>query len=154
MLEKHYKVTCDWTGQRYIGITLTWDYAHKQVHLSMPGYVKKALKQLCHKMGKEQHSPYPCAQIKYSAKQQYATQESTSTPLDAQGKKFIQQLCGKFLYLGQAVDSTILCPISALASQSSSSTEDTMKHAVPGLCRHPRQGSVKVQCKRHDPSSA
>ena len=25
-LEEHYKLTCDWTGTRYIGITLDWDY--------------------------------------------------------------------------------------------------------------------------------
>ena len=25
-IEKHYKLTCDWTGTRYIGITLDWDY--------------------------------------------------------------------------------------------------------------------------------
>jgi hypothetical protein len=25
-LEQHYKLTCDWTGTRYIGITLDWDY--------------------------------------------------------------------------------------------------------------------------------
>ncbi len=32
------------------------------------------------------------------------------------------------MFLGQAVDSTLLCPISAIASQSSKPTEDTMHH--------------------------
>ena len=31
-----------------------------------------------------------------------------------------------FLFLGRAVDSTLLCPISAIASQSATPTEDTM----------------------------
>ena len=44
-LEEHYKVTNDWTGSRYIGITIDWDYKRRQVHLSMSGYVAKALKQ-------------------------------------------------------------------------------------------------------------
>ena len=44
-LEQHYKVTNDWTGKRYIDNTLDWDYTRRQVHLSMPGYVAKALKQ-------------------------------------------------------------------------------------------------------------
>ena len=56
--------------------------------------------------------------------------ESTAPPLNAQGKRFIQQLCGKFLYLGRAIDSTLLCPISTLAAQSSNSTEDTMRCAT------------------------
>ena len=54
-------------------------------------------------------------------------------PLDAKGKKFIHQLCGKFLCLGHAVDSTLLCTISALAAQSSNPTEDTMRYAMPFL---------------------
>ncbi len=126
VLEAHYKLACDWIGQRYIGITLNWDYKQRQVHLSMPGYVMKALKQFHHEMKHQQHSPYPCAPIKYGAIKQYAMLESTAPPLNAQGKHFIQQLCGKFLYLGRAIDSTLLCPISALAAQSSNPTKDTM----------------------------
>merc|ERR1712086_810158 len=71
--------------------------------------------------------PFPTVLIKYGAKKQYATQESKAPLLDAKGKKFIQQVCGKFLFLGRAVDSTLLCPISAIASQSSKPTEDTLK---------------------------
>ena len=126
-LEKHYSVTDDWSGGRYIGITLDWDYSRRQVHLSMPGYVKKALKQFQHiKSKKKQHSPFPCARINYGAKKQYATQASTAPELDKKGKKYIQQVCGKFLFLGRAVDSTLLCPISAIASQSAKPTEDTL----------------------------
>ncbi len=130
VLEAHYKLTCDWTGQRYIGITLDWDCKQRQVHLSMLGYVKKALKQFCHEMKHQQHSLYPCAPIKYRTTKQYATPESTAPPLNAQGKHFIQQLCGKFLYLGRAIDSTLLCSISTLAAQSSNPTQDTMRCAT------------------------
>ncbi len=42
-LKENYKVTLEWDGQRYIGIALDWDYKRRQVHLSMPGYIKKAL---------------------------------------------------------------------------------------------------------------
>ena len=130
-LEHHYKVTKDWSGARYIGITLDWDYDNRKVHLSMPGYVKKALKQFQHvKRPKPQHAPYPSARIIYGAKKQYATQASQAPPLDKHGKKFIQQVCGKFLFLGRAVDPTLLCPISAIASQSSAPTEDTMKQTL------------------------
>ena len=66
--------------------------------------------------------------IKYGAKQQYATQELTAPPLDEKGKKFIQQVCGKILFLGRAANSTLLCHISAIAAQSSKPTEDTMKY--------------------------
>ena len=45
VLQEHYKVTTDWEGSRYIGITLDWDYTKHRIHLSMPGYVDKALRQ-------------------------------------------------------------------------------------------------------------
>ena len=78
---------------------------------------KKALKQFKHNQCMKQHQPYPSAIIKYGAKKQYATPQSTSLLLDKHGKKFIQQVCGNFLFLGQVVRSTLLCPISAISSQ-------------------------------------
>ncbi len=43
--------------------------------------------------------------------------------------KIIQQVCRKFLFLGRAVDSTLLCPVSAsaIASQSANPTEETLE---------------------------
>jgi hypothetical protein len=129
-LEEHYKLTCDWTETQYIRITLDWDYTKCQVHLSMPNYVKKALKQFHHMASKLQHAPYPSIPIQYGAKKQYAMQESHAPLLDDKAKRFIQQVCGKFLFLGKAVDSTLLCLISAIASQSSKPTEDTMQQTL------------------------
>ncbi len=129
-LEEHYKLTCNWTGTRYIGITLDWDYKKQQVHLLMPNYMKKALKLFQHIAGKLQHSPYPSVPIQYGAKKQYAMQESTAPLLDDKAKHFIQQVCGKLLFLGRAVDNTLLCPISAIASQSSKPTTDTMQQTL------------------------
>ena len=95
----------------------------------MSGYVKRALKQFQHVPSKRaQHAPFPCKRINYGAKKQYAKLESTAPKLDAKGKKFIQQVCGKFLFLGRAVDPTLLCPISAIASQSATPTEETLQH--------------------------
>jgi hypothetical protein len=62
-LKEHYKPMYNWTGKRYIGITLDWDYNKRQVHQSMPNYVQKALKQFQHKAGKLQHESYQSAPI-------------------------------------------------------------------------------------------
>ncbi len=35
------KLTEDWTGSLYCGITLEWDYVGQTVDISMPGYIKK-----------------------------------------------------------------------------------------------------------------
>jgi hypothetical protein len=38
--------------------------------------------------------------IKYGARKQYNTTTSNAPPLDKQGKKYNQQIRGKFLFLG------------------------------------------------------
>jgi hypothetical protein len=43
VLRQDYEIEEDWEGTRYLGITLDWDYTKREVHLSMPGYVEKAL---------------------------------------------------------------------------------------------------------------
>ena len=93
----------------------------------MPGYVKKALKQFGHVMRKKQDQPFPHTPIKYGQKKQYATEAPKTAPVDPKTKQFIQKVCGKFLYLGRAVDSTLLTPLSAIASQSSNPTETTLE---------------------------
>ena len=120
-IQQHYPVTPEWKGTRYIGITLDWDYKKRQVHLSMPGYVKKALKQFEHpEPTKRQNAPFPYTPPNYGATKQYAKGESTAPALDKKDKRFIQQVCGKFLFYGRAVDSTVLAPISAIALHSAS----------------------------------
>jgi hypothetical protein len=60
-------------GKKYIGLTIDWDYENGKVHVSMPGYVSKALKQFDHKTPrKKQDSPYPWNTPKYGEKIQYA----------------------------------------------------------------------------------
>jgi len=91
-LERNYTVMADWTGKRYIRITLDWDYEQKRVHLLMPNYVRKALQLFGHKIRREQHAPHPCNPIIYGAKVQYAKQAAKSPAVDAKTKKFIQQV--------------------------------------------------------------
>ena len=98
VLELHYKLTCDWMGMHYIGITLDWDYKKRQVHLSMPNYIKKALEQFQHIAGTLQQSPYPSVPIQYGAKNQYATAESTAPLVDAKSKRFIHNFAASFCF--------------------------------------------------------
>jgi hypothetical protein len=77
----------------------------------MSGYKDKALRQFQHhKPPTLQHSPFQCKEINYGAKK-WAVQESTAQPLNKADKKFMQKVCGKFLFLTHAVNPTLLCPI-------------------------------------------
>ena len=41
ILKETYKITSNWGGTKYVGLTLDWDYKNKEVHTSMLGYVQK-----------------------------------------------------------------------------------------------------------------
>jgi hypothetical protein len=47
-IEKHYKMSCDWTVSAYCGLQLVWDYKNRCVYLSMLGYIKAALHKFQH----------------------------------------------------------------------------------------------------------
>eukprot|EP00804_Cyclotella_cryptica_P000085 CCRYP_013737-RA/>CCRYP_013737-RA protein AED:0.42 eAED:0.29 QI:0/0/0/0.75/0/0.25/4/0/546 len=141
----HYRLE----GSRYIGITLDWDYDGAGVHLSMPGYVKRlSANSNTHTTGAT--CTLHRLPINYGARKCLKhPQQPHPRP---KGQKFIQQVCGKFLFLGRAVDPTLLCPISAIASQSSKPTVDTPADKTTlGLHRHPRQSSAHLQRQRHGP---
>ena len=53
-----------------------------------------------------------------------------SPPLSKAEQTFVQKVTGKFLYLGRAIDSTLLTPLSAIASQQAAPTKRTMQHVM------------------------
>jgi hypothetical protein len=93
----------------------------------MPGYVAKALTRFWHPpLVKSQDQPYPRAKPIYGAKMQHATAEDTTPPLNKAGKKFIQEVCGVFLFLARRVNNGLLPTLSTLAPQQANPTEQTM----------------------------
>jgi hypothetical protein len=106
----------------------------RKVHLLMSLYVEKVLKQF-------QHPPPIVLQYQlhqhvkktYGAKDQHANLPDDSPPLDKAGMKFIQEVTGVFLYLAQAVDSTILTTLSALVFKQAAPTEKMMQKCLQFL---------------------
>ena len=136
-LQEHYQITIDWTGGKYIGITLDWDYAGRKVHLTMPNYLAKALERFNHpKPKRPQNSPHPCAITIYGAKHQYAKQLDTTPLLDKEGKKYVQSVTGTLLYYARAVDATLLVPLSSIAAHQAAPTEHTRElvHQLLDFC--------------------
>ena len=76
-LKEKYKVTIDWDGHLFCGITLNWDYEHGHVTLSMPGYVKKVLRRFKHNWHKIQDAPHPWNEPAYGKKVQYAENDTS-----------------------------------------------------------------------------
>jgi hypothetical protein len=65
-LEQHYTVSKDWTGGMYCGITLKWDYLHKHVDISIPGYITAMLHKYQHPPVKRpQYAPHKWTEPTY-----------------------------------------------------------------------------------------
>ena len=128
VLEEDYELKKDWDGDKYVSILLDWDYDRYEVHLSMPGYVEKALQRFKHELGKKkQEQPYEHAKPNYGAKVQYETEEDSLEPLEKEEKTWVQQVLGTFLYYGQAVDGTMLCSLSAITMDQENPTQIPLK---------------------------
>ena len=127
-LKKNYELTVEDDGTRYLGMTLEWDYIQRKVHLSMPGYIPRALKRFEHEPPlKRQDQPYPHVPPNYGARVQYAKAADDSDPLSKQDKKFVMQVTGTFLFYARAIDSTMLPALSSIASEQNAPTKNTMK---------------------------
>lgn len=54
-----YLVTVDWKGEKYLGLTLDWDYNKHTCDIAMPGYIEAALHRFQHPIPtRPQDSPH------------------------------------------------------------------------------------------------
>ena len=112
----------------YIGMKITWEYVHRNITLSIPSYVHKALHRFQHILrGGKEYSPHTCAPIQYGQKIQYADLLDTAEYLLDKETNLVQQVCGTFLYYAIAIDNTILHAFSDISSEQSESTTNTEK---------------------------
>eukprot|EP00978_Attheya_sp_CCMP212_P015890 scaffold41124_cov54-Attheya_sp.AAC.2 len=117
----------DWTGSKYIGIDLDWNYEAGEVKLSMKGYVQKALKEfLHHTPRKPVNRPTPYTALVYSKSVQYAPTEEAKTFTDKQ-IQHVQEVCGKFLYPAHTVDNTMLHALNELCIAATKGNDATAK---------------------------
>jgi hypothetical protein len=140
-LEKLYTVSTDWTGSKYCGMTLTWDYKNRTCDISMPGYIDRALHRFSHPQpSRPQHAPHAWQRPIYGARTQYATDEDTSPLLSSTDTKRVQEVLGTLLFYARAVDPTMLVAIGDIATQQAKGTQATMQaitHLLNYCATHP-----------------
>lgn len=139
LLRQHYEVTTDWTGSKYLGLTLSWDYIRRTVDISMPGYIQRLLERFTHPPPtRPQHSPHAWLAPSYGSQLTTAPDES---PLASPSQiKRLQQIIGCLLFYARMVDMTMLVAINTIASQQSKATESTVDattHLLNYCATHP-----------------
>ena len=126
-LRSSYKISVDWEGKNYCGLTLDWNYEQGYVDISMPGYIEKVRSKLGHPHPRfPQHAPHRWTQPSYGAKVQMAPVDD-SPLLDKNGKTKVQRCTGCMLYYARTVDSSMLPAINEISSQQANPTENTWK---------------------------
>jgi hypothetical protein len=127
-LRSHYNITADWSGTKFSGMDLMWDYTARTCQATMKGYITEVQARCGHPTPtKPVHSPHLHREIIYGAKEQYATSNiDTTPPLNAAGIKWYQGVIGSLLFYARAVDNKLLMTISAIGASQALATESTL----------------------------
>ena len=126
-----YRITTDWTGSLYCGITLKWDYDKGTVELSMPGYIQKALQRFQHpNPTKAEEAPHEWTKPNCGAKIQCTPDADTTPQLSKQGIKRIVEIRGTLLCYARAIDNTMLVALTDVSAAQTKATEHTLQATV------------------------
>ena len=81
-LKTIYKISEDWDGKLCCGLNLEWDYYKRELQVSIPNYVTKALQKFQYPTPKRaQYVPHQWTRPNYGATKQLATPLDTSQPI-------------------------------------------------------------------------
>ena len=107
-----YKMTTDWEGKLYIGITLEWNYTKLTVELSMKVYLETSLHEFQHpKPSHPQDSPYQWTAPIYGSNIQLTPPPDTTPTLLPEKCTWLQIVTGKFIYYCWSINLTMVVAI-------------------------------------------
>lgn len=133
-LEQLYVMKVNWTGIKYVGLTIQHNKSARTISISMPGYVDNALSRFGITSSKGAKSPSEYIPPRYG-KQDQLTEFDNSPTIPEERKKRIQQIVGVFLFYARAVDPTMLVSVTKLSSMQATPTED-VAHAAERLLHY------------------
>ena len=112
-LKRWHDITVDWTGEKYVGISLKWDYKNQTLDTSVPDFVKNKLHKFQHPTpSKPQHAPEKAAPINYRSKVKKPTPEDDSPPLSKEGSEY-----------SRSTNPTMTARLGSLAGRQAKATE-------------------------------
>ncbi len=136
-LRELYTITEDWTGSKYVGLTIDHNRHQHTLTLSIPNYVDKA----CQRFNITAPNTPPTTPMVYVPPQHGRTGPQPVTtdtpdpndrPLTPAELTRLQQILGVFLFYARAVDYVLLTALNKLSSQQANPTLSTL-HAAHRL---------------------
>jgi hypothetical protein len=130
-LKELYEIKVDWTGSKYLGMHLKWEYKKEQVAVSVPGMMPKLVEHVEKTLTsiKQCASPSIYTPPKYGAGQQYTVKDNSGEISTAQAK-VISTIVGVIGYYARIVDYTMVEEVNELASEQAHPTQLTFDKAM------------------------
>ena len=128
-LQLYYTLTIKKDATKYLGLTIAVDKIAREVRLSAPGVIAKALKQFAPASTTVARSPAVYQPPRFGAAAQTPAALDTSPLLTADEHHRLQQLGGVLLYYCLAIDSTGLPAVTAIESALAHATQLTQRAA-------------------------
>ena len=130
-LRKLYTISIDWTGARYCGLTLAWDYTRRTCDIYILEYLPADLHKFQHPLPTcPQDSLYAWKTPAYGATFQWADNPDDSPILTAKSITLLQQIIGTLLYYAIAVEPTMIAALGSIAAQQSKATHKTYSEVL------------------------
>jgi hypothetical protein len=129
ILKERWGVKTDWTGDKFLGLRLEWDYAQRTLRISMPEYVRKGIARFRDDSIPFQRRDSPALHTPIQYGKQTPHLDDDSPPLPPPRAKRIQCIVGYFLYYARAIDSTMLVALARIATEQALPTEKTEQSA-------------------------
>jgi hypothetical protein len=123
-LQELHEVTNDWSGTLFLDTTITWDYHHGTVYISLPCCVSKSLERFQHQpTGCAQHSPRAWTRPQYGRHPQLTPLHDDTEPLIPAELTHIQEIVNTLLFRGRIIDCTVLVALDTVNSSHSKGTQ-------------------------------
>ena len=115
-LQQHFKISTDFEGQNYCGLTFDWFYENGFVIFSMLGYIATALHKFQFTPNIPQYSPHAYHHPAIGAKVQYVKLHDNLPLKHTKDIHHIQAVAGTFLYYSTAIDPTMIVALDDIAT--------------------------------------
>jgi len=126
-LQLYYTLTIKKKATKYLGLTIDVDHVAREVRLSAPGIIPKALQQFASHTTATARSPAVYQPPRFGAAAQAPEVPDTSPLLTPDEHHRLQMLAGILLYYCLAIDSTGLPAVTAIESAIATATQLTQK---------------------------
>ncbi len=131
VLRQLYTITVDDTGSQYVGLSIEYTRTEpRHITISMPGTIQAALKRYQFTpRGRPTNHPMVHTPFQFGQRSHEALPEDDSPPLPPLRVTRLQSIIGTFQHVARALDVTLVCPISKLAtSPKTMKTEQMVEH--------------------------